>query len=246
MCKMREEKREVVNTPKVLLDNKDFMVIDKPAGWIVNDAKTAKGQPIIQGWLNKFDYPIAKSHDLRAGIVHRLDKETSGCLIIAKTEKAFYALQAEFKDRVVKKRYVALVHGTPEPDHGEVNAPIGRLPWRRDRFGVLAEGRDAKTNYKVIIKYKDYSLVEFSPYTGRTHQIRVHAKYLGTPVVSDIFYAGRKTARKDRAFCPRLFLHAKYINFLDPESGDRVEVESPLPQELKKALSSLEKVSSNR
>jgi 23S rRNA pseudouridine1911/1915/1917 synthase len=170
-----------------------------------------------------------------------LDKETSGCLIIAKTENAFYKLQAEFKDRVVSKKYIALVHGILKSDSGEVDAAVGRLPWRRDRFGVLAGGRQANTFYKVLEQYKDYSLVKFEPHTGRTHQIRIHAKHLGHAIVSDAFYAGRKTARKDRLWCPRLFLHAGYINFIDPDTEKRVEVNSPLPRELQDVLDSLEK-----
>lgn len=187
----------------------------------------------------------------RAGIVHRLDKETSGCLIIAKNLETFTELQRQFKAREVEKTYLALVHGKVEPASGTISAPIGRLPWNRERFGVLPGGREAETLYKVISTFKVenvgtkhitpayYSLVEFYPRTGRTHQIRVHAKHLHHPLVSDNFYAGRKTSRRDREWCLRLFLHASKISFIHPETKKRIMVEAPLPEDLKSALKAL-------
>jgi len=200
----------------------------------------------LQTWLSQMDYPLAKSREYRSGIVHRLDKETSGILLVAKTREAFANLQAQFKERKVQKSYIALVHGRPKLGEGKVVAPVGRLPWRRDRFGIVPGGRESTTAYKLMATYKkgesEYSLVEAYPKTGRTHQIRVHFKYLGHPVVADEFYAGRKTARGDRLWCPRLFLHAAEIEFGHPVSGERVSFGSPLPGDLTKALSSLTRV----
>jgi len=230
--------------PKIVFQDESFLILDKPAGWIMNVATTTTNQPVLQSFLAKnFDYPLSHSDDFRSGIVHRLDKETSGLLVVAKTKSAFENLQVQFKERKVKKTYLALVHGRIVPDEGEIKAPVGRLPWRRDRFGVLPGGREAKTRYKVIryydIKEEKFSLLELFPETGRTHQIRIHLKYLGHPVVADEFYAGRKTARNDRKWCPRLFLHAKAISFFHPVSGKEVKFDSELAPELKVVLSSL-------
>lgn len=219
--------------PKIIFKDESILVIDKPAGWIVNEAETTTNQPVVQTWLREsFKYPIVNTTSLRSGVVHRLDKETSGLLLIAKTKTALENLQAQFKGREVKKTYTALVHGKVEPKEGEIKTPVGRLPWRRDRFGVLPGGREAITYYKVYKYYNGYTLLELFPKTGRTHQIRIHLKYIGHPIVSDEFYAGRKTARNDRKWCPRLFLHASKISFLHPKSGKRMEFASPLPSDL--------------
>lgn len=237
--------------PNVIFQDDYIIVLDKPSGWITNEAQTTSGQPVIQTWLkNSFDYPISKSHEFRSGIVHRLDKETSGVLLIAKTEDAFNELQRQFKEREIKKTYIALVHGFIEPKSGLIKAPVGRLPWRRDRFGVLPGGRDSVTKYEVISNYtfqkasknhlKEYSLTKFFPETGRTHQIRIHAKHIGHPLVSDEFYAGRKTAREDRKWCQRLFLHAGSISFTHPINNVRCEYESGISGDLNLALGFLQ------
>lgn len=229
--------------PSIIYQDDSFFVVDKPPGWITNEADTTTTQPVLQKWIREnYDYPLKGDNDRRDGIVHRLDKETSGILVVAKTKEAFEKLQSEFKSREVQKTYIALCHGKMEPA-GKIEATIGRLPWRRDRFGVFGEGRESTTEYKVIKFYPaergGYSLVEFSPKTGRTHQIRVHAKHIGHAIVSDEFYAGRKTARNDRVFCPRLFLHAASIKFIHPVTGKKVEFKSDLPDDLEKVLKSL-------
>lgn len=228
-------------SPEVIFRNDEYVVINKPSGWIVNRATSAK-PPIIQDWVEE-ELDIESGVE-RSGIVHRLDKETSGALVIAKTASAFEHLQKEFKERRVGKQYLALVHGVFTEKEGEISAQIGRLPWNRERFGVLAGGREADTKYKVEEEYQKgkeaYSLLRLFPKTGRTHQIRVHMKHLGHPVVADTFYAGRKTARADRAWSERMFLHAARISFVDA-AGKEIAVETPLPPELKKALSHLEK-----
>ncbi len=229
--------------PRVIYQDDSLLVIDKPAGWIVNEAETTKGQNVLQSWLSKMDYSLAKSREYRSGIVHRLDKETSGILIVAKIVAAFENLQKQFKERKVQKTYTALAHGKIEPKEGTIEAPVGRLPWRRDRFGVLPGGRQATTLYKVLSyhqqKANSYSLLELYPKTGRTHQIRIHLKYLGHPIVADEFYAGRKTARADRKWCPRLFLHASSIKFSHPVSNKPLEFKSPLPLDLRVAMTVL-------
>lgn len=232
--------------PKIIFQDDSFFVVEKPAGWITNEADTTTTQPVIQSWISdNYDYPLKGNEEMRDGIVHRLDKETSGILLVAKTKETFEKLQSEFKNREVQKTYIALLHGKVEPSEGKIEATVGRLPWRRDRFGVLPGGRESVTEYKVIKFYPGeragYSLVEFHPKTGRTHQIRVHAKHIGHAIVSDEFYAGRKTARNDRKFCPRLFLHASGITFVHPETGEKLEFKSKLPEDLQNVLDVLVK-----
>lgn len=227
--------------PKIIFQDEYLFVVDKPAGWIVNEADTTTTQPVVQKWIREhYEYPLKGNVEMRDGIVHRLDKETSGILLIAKTEDSFLKLQKAFKERQIEKTYLALCHSKVEPVEGEVIAEVGRLPWRRDRFGVVPGGRASHTNYKLIKFYKGdrggYSLVEFYPKTGRTHQIRIHAKHIGHALVADEFYAGRKTARNDRKWCPRLFLHASAIKFNHPETNKLVEYYSPLPEDLSKVL----------
>lgn len=230
--------------PKIIYQDSSIFVVDKPSGWITNDADTTTIQPVLQAWIREnFDYPLKGDKELRDGIVHRLDKETSGIVVVAKTKEAFEKLQAEFKSREVEKTYIALLHGKLEPETGEIKATVGRLPWRRDRFGVIPGGRESQTLYKVLKFYPGnnagHTLVEFYPKTGRTHQIRIHAKHIGHAIVADEFYAGRKTARNDREWCPRLFLHAASIKFIHPETNKVVEFKSDLPEDLKKVLVNL-------
>jgi 23S rRNA pseudouridine1911/1915/1917 synthase len=230
--------------PNIIFQDESYFVVDKPGGWITNEAGTTAGQPVLQSWIREnYDYPLKGHKDYRDGVVHRLDKETSGIVVIAKTKDAFEKLQSEFKNREVEKTYTALLHGKLEGT-GEIKAEIGRLPWRRDRFGVIPGGRKSHTLYKEIQFYPGdrggYSLVEFYPKTGRTHQIRIHAKIIGHAVVADEFYAGRKTARNDRVWCPRLFLHASSIKFTHPVTGKIVEYKSVLPNELKMVIKNLE------
>jgi len=226
--------------PTIIFEDESILVLNKPSGWITNDASTTTTQPVLQTWLREnLKYPLIGDRERRDGIVHRLDKETSGLLIIAKTISAFENLQSQFKERKVTKTYIALTHGEIELKEGEIVASVGRLPWRRERFGVLPGGREAITKYKVISYHSLitdhgslFTLVELYPKTGRTHQIRIHLKFIGHPIVGDFFYAGRKTAREDRLWCPRLFLHASKISFFHPETGKELTFESELPKDL--------------
>jgi 23S rRNA pseudouridine1911/1915/1917 synthase len=162
---------------------------------------------------------------------------------VAKNVDSFINLQSQFKERIVKKTYIALAHGALIPPEGEINVPVGRLPWNRKRFGVLAGGRESKTQY-LTIETVDYekevlSLVKLNPQTGRTHQIRVHLKYLNRPIFGDFLYGGRKTSKKDRKILERVFLHASSISFRHPRSGEEMNFNSPLHQELKNTLNVL-------
>ncbi|MEK7160091.1 MAG: RluA family pseudouridine synthase [Patescibacteria group bacterium] len=231
-----------MNDIKIIYKDNDILVLDKPSGITVNNADTTKGQFTIQDYLQErfiFLNPTNDEHDFykRAGIVHRIDKETSGILVVARNKESFENLQSQFKERKVNKTYIALVHGHVDSKEGEISVPVGRLPWNRKRFGVLVGGKEAETHYKVLKKYqKPFTLLELTPKTGRTHQIRVHLKYFNHPIFGDYLYAGRKTSRQDRKVLERFFLHAQKIIFYHPKTGKKIEFESPLPLELKKML----------
>lgn len=252
--------------PYILFQDNHMAVVLKPAGMIVNSADSAKGQVTLQEWTEKefkiqnLEFKIEDDNKYivdgynkldefysRSGIVHRLDKETSGIILIAKNPQAFINLQRQFKNGTVKKTYTALVHGKLNKTEGEIDAPVGRLPWNRMRFGVLPEGRPAKTLYKVLAHKtakdvknpEEFSLVEVYPQTGRTHQIRVHFQHLGHPVVSDALYAGRKVGRADREKLPRHFLHASEITLLHPDTHAPLAFSAPLPEDLQTFLDSV-------
>ena len=245
-------------TPTVIYEDDAMFVLNKPSGLTVNKADTTWNEETLQDWVEKKlvvsnvssiksdkmlpngDYNPVYEFVNRSGIVHRLDKETSGIILVAKTIDAFAHLQKQFKDRLVKKTYLALAHGTLFPLDGEISVPVGRLEFNRKRFGVVAGGRESKTLYSVLwVKHlvdgkvrEPLSLLELYPQTGRTHQIRVHLKHIHHPIFSDLLYAGRKMSRDDRNYLPRLFLHASQITFRHPVTNKEVHFESPLPREL--------------
>ncbi len=236
---------------KILYEDEDLLVLDKPSFLTVNKSDTTVGEMTVQDWVEeKFSFIKLSTTDKesdfykRAGIVHRIDKETSGILIVAKSPVAFQNLQSQFKTRKVKKTYVALVHGKVIPASGEISVPVGRLPWNRKMFGIVAGGREAVTKYKVLsVKYllsgkvkEPLTLLELSPETGRTHQIRVHLKYFNHPIFSDFLYGGRKVSRQDRKLLPRVFLHAAKISFFNPKTNELISFESKLPVELNNFL----------
>ncbi|MEK9178675.1 MAG: RluA family pseudouridine synthase [Patescibacteria group bacterium] len=233
---------------KVIFEDEDLLVLDKPSGITVNRSDTTMHgttvQDYVDGLINLEIEDKESDFYKRCGIIHRIDKETSGILLVAKNRKSFENLQGQFKERKVQKSYLALVHGVPKPPEGEISTPLGRLPWNRKRFGVLAGGREAVTEYKVLeIRYlksgkgrEALSLIEARPKTGRTHQIRVHLKSINHPIFSDELYAGRKVARDDRKFLPRIFLHAEKITIRHPRSNKKISFETELPEDLKDFL----------
>ena len=245
MCPMRQEKGKIT-LPKVIFEDEIILVIDKPAGLVVNRSETTQKVPTLQEWLeNNFKFSIFNFQSCRSGIVHRLDKGTSGIIVIAKTKEAFDNLQRQFKERQVEKKYLALAHGKIEPPNGTIRASVSRSPFNRKKFGVFLGGREAETDYTTITNYKlqitneIFSFLELKPKTGRTHQIRVHLKHIGHPVVGDEVYAGRKTYQADRKWCPRQFLHAAFLSFTHPQTNKTIKFSSPLPADLKEALAEL-------
>lgn len=234
--------------PKIIFEDQDILVINKPCGLVVNRSQTAKDRT-LQDWIEmrSSHYPqlqerIASGNNefiRRSGLVHRLDKETSGVMVIAKNVQAFVNLQSQFKERQVVKKYLALAHGLTEPKNGNINLPLARKPGDRRHFGVRLNGRPAYTEYKrlKVIKRPSgewLSLLEVSPKTGRTHQIRVHLASIHYPLVSDTLYLGHKQLKKDRLWCSRLFLHAFTLCFYHPKFGQKVCYKAELPRELAK------------
>lgn len=236
-----------MDKPRVIFEDDDILVLEKPAGLTVNRSQTSK-EETLQDYLDKhlaFDNSqltgdIGLEFRSRSGIVHRLDKETSGIMVVAKNPQSFENLKNQFKERQTKKIYIALVHGQLKTREGEIDVPVGRLPWNRMRFGVLAGGREAITTYKVVKQLtfdnSQLTLLELEPKTGRTHQIRVHLKHIGHPIFGDPLYAGRKISKSDRKILPRIFLHAKKLEFNHPRTGERMSFESKLPEELNELL----------
>ncbi len=235
----------------VVFEDSEIVIIDKPSGIVCNRAETVQGETLQDWWDQKFSNPNLKftgnEEDLkyfieRSGLVHRLDRETSGVMVMAKTVEAFVSLLKQFKEHSVKKEYLALTHGYFGAREGQISLPIGRRRDDRKKFGVREDGRESVTDYLVKCEYTSwefpkelkvddrgyvgFSLVEFRPRTGRTHQIRVHAKQMGHPVVGDFDYAGRKRSREDRKWCGRVLLQAQRIEFEHPRNGKRIHFES--------------------
>ena len=214
----------------VVYQDQELLVVDKPAGLAVHPGPGHPSQTLVNGILAICPDLQAIGGTLRPGIVHRLDKDTSGLMIVAKNEMALLDLSTQFKDRQVRKGYLALAQGRLEPSEGTIDAPIGRHPVHRKRMGVVSGGRQARTAYRVVRYLSGASFLEVYPTTGRTHQIRVHLTSLGHPLVGDWVY-GRKDAMLNRHF-----LHAHLLGFRHPTSGEPLEFTSPLPDDLQRAL----------
>jgi 23S rRNA pseudouridine1911/1915/1917 synthase len=222
---------------KIIYEDDDLLVIDKPAGLTVHPAPGHPSHTLVNAVLSHLNEIEDEGDVTRPGIVHRLDKDTSGVMLVAKNNVALANLADQFKARTVKKTYITLVKGILRPDKGVIDAPIGRDSGDRKKMAVTGEsrGRAARTNYRVIRYIGKNSLLEIMPETGRTHQIRVHLAAIGYPVFGDITY-GKKSA-----FLNRQFLHAHRIGFNLPATGKWVEFESPLPEDLEQALKELDK-----
>ncbi len=235
---------------KILYEDESCFVIDKPAGMVVHpgEGETHLSGTVANAILSKVD-PDAGEKD-RPGIVHRLDKDTSGALLIAKTKKAYDFFVSQFKEGKVGKEYVVLVFGEPSHSIGKIDSPIGRSLKDRKKMAVMREGRYAVTDYEVEKVFESYdegvvSLLKVGIPTGRTHQIRVHMSAIGYPVVGDDVYGETRRNRKfkERFGLKRQFLHAQKISFVSPDGDEKISVISSLPSELQRVLSSLRELS---
>lgn len=219
-----------MNDIKVIFEDENICVIDKPYGVVVNNAQSVKSETVQDWFAPKLQNGKGEFLD-KGGIVHRLDKDTSGVMALAKNEQAYEKLKLQFLERKTKKTYLALVHGKMSQPQGIISAPIDRHPKDSHKFAVSENpSRTAITEWKVLKELSEYSLLELSPHTGRTHQLRVHMQHLHHPIVSDPIYGFRKSLKNDLKICPRLFLHARSLEI------DAGKFESPLPPELESVL----------
>lgn len=219
----------------IVYEDDDLLVVDKPPGLAVHPSPGHPSHTLVNAVLAHCPDLSAIAGEGRPGIVHRLDKDTSGLIIVAKNDAAHLSLARQLKERRVEKTYLALVQGRVEPREGVIDAPIGRHPAQRKKMAVVERGRAARTRYRVLREVDGYSLLELGPETGRTHQIRVHLASIGHPVAGDALY-GRGGPPSLR----RQFLHAQRLAFQHPRSGGRLELEAPLAQDLARVLDELE------
>ena len=220
----------------VVYEDADVAVIDKPAGMVVHPAPGHLDGTLVNALLAR--YPdITVSGDLRPGIVHRLDRDTSGLLVITRNDRARHAIQAQQQARTMAKAYLAVVEGRFKETVGLIDAPIARHPTDRKRQAIVAGGREARTHWRVLEDLGEYTLIEARLETGRTHQIRVHFAYKSRPVLGDPLYGPRKP--RATFGLTRQFLHAYRLGFALPSSGEWAEFEAPLPDDLRTALEKL-------
>jgi 23S rRNA pseudouridine1911/1915/1917 synthase len=223
----------------ILFENDDLLVVNKPAGMVVHPAAGHTSGTLVNAVLGYDSDLEGIGGEERPGVVHRLDKETSGLILLAKNERAHRWLQDQFRLRNVEKTYLALVDGKPPTPAGRVEAPIGRDPKNRKRMAIVpaSKGREAVSEYKTLEEFEKHTLLEFHPLTGRTHQIRLHCAFLKCPIVGDMVY-GRKTPTLEIG---RHFLHAWRLNILLPNEKEPRTFEAPLPDELENILRFLRK-----
>ncbi|HEA47390.1 MAG TPA: RluA family pseudouridine synthase [bacterium] len=234
----------------ILYEDRDLVVINKPRGMVVHPGAGISSGTLVNALLYHCKDLSGIGGVLRPGIVHRLDKDTSGVLVIAKNDFAHLALSKQFKERKITKRYIALVKGKVLKEQGKIEAPIGRHPVKRKKMAAgVRRARGAITSYKVLEKFRDFTLLEAAPETGRTHQIRVHLSHIGHPIVGDQKYGGKKsivnsqkselkeaiTSLRGQA------LHAQTLGFVHPGTKEYMEFNAPLPKDMEKVIGLLKK-----
>jgi 23S rRNA pseudouridine1911/1915/1917 synthase len=229
----------------ILFEDKSLLVLNKPAGIVVHPAAGNEEHTLVNALLHHCKGELSGIGGVaRPGIVHRLDKETSGCLVVAKNDESHIALSAQFAGRTVEKIYVAIVCGIVPRDEGNICAAIARHPTHRKRMAVHDDddGRPAHTGYRVIERLNHATLIEAHLFTGRTHQIRVHFQHLGYPVAGDETYGQRQTRKLSELTSyapPRVLLHAHKLAFTHPRTGKKVSFTAPIPADMEEALSAL-------
>jgi len=228
----------------IVYEDDDLVVVNKPAGMVVHVGAGVRSGTLVNALLHHVGTLARGGGDLRPGIVHRLDRMTSGLVVVAKNDAALRDLSDQFKSREVKKTYVALVHGRVAGERGEIERPVGRDPRRRIRMRTSGIGaREALTSFEVRRRLAHFTLLEVHPRTGRTHQIRVHLASIGHPVVGDTMYGAPSRlfagSRDEAQTLPRTFLHAAMIQFRHPRTGKAMSFEAPLPADLEDFLQRL-------
>ncbi|APD47928.1 RluA family pseudouridine synthase [Synechococcus sp. CS-602] len=222
----------------VLYEDAHLIVLNKPAGLTVHPAPGNRDGTLVNGLLHHCPDLPGIGGERRPGIVHRLDKDTTGCIVVAKSQEALVKLQVQIQKRIASRDYLAVIHGVPREESGTIEAPIGRHPLDRKKYAVveLEKGRQARTHWQLVERLGDYSLMRFKLDTGRTHQIRVHCAHLGHPILGDATY-GR--CRKLPISLTGQALHALRLGLDHPISGERLVFEAPLPPIFEKLLAEL-------
>jgi len=222
---------------KVLFEDDDFVVLSKPPGVVVHPACGHRSSTLVHGLLAHCGSLSGSGGEWRPGIVHRLDKDTSGIMLVAKNDRIHQAFSTLFKQRGVEKVYHALVDGSPQENKGRITLPIGRHPVNRKKMAVLPQGgRNAATCWRVLQRFSDaISYLEVRPETGRTHQIRVHLSHLGLPIIGDAMYGRKQGGRKGLAV-QRQCLHASSLSFVHPETGEALCFNAPLWPDMQEIL----------
>ncbi|MCH8909277.1 MAG: RluA family pseudouridine synthase [Chloroflexi bacterium] len=229
----------------VVYEDNDIALIDKPAGMTVHPGAGHDSETLVNAAVARWPRIADVGEPDRPGVVHRLDRDTSGLLVIALTGEAYSRLSEMIRNREITRIYTALVHGHPESSAGVVDAPIGRDPHHRTRQAVVEDGRPSRTHYRVVSEYEDFSLLEVRLETGRMHQIRVHLDAIGHPVAGDRTYGKRQADKKTAVGkLKRQFLHASKLEFSHPVTGKQVSVTSELPEDLDEVITEL--TASNR
>lgn len=221
---------------EVLYEDNDIIVVNKPKGLVVHPANGNPDGTLVNALMKICKGTLSGiGGEIRPGIVHRLDKDTSGVLIVAKNDKAHLALCEQIKNREVKKTYLALTRGIIKENEATINMPIGRSTTDRKKMAVVKTGKEAITHFKVLERFKENTLLEINLETGRTHQIRVHLSQIGYPIVGDMVYSNGK----NKFGVQGQMLHAWKIKFMHPITGKEMEIEAPLPQYFEKILDDL-------
>ena len=212
----------------------DVIVINKPSGMVVHPALGNYSGTVVNALMYHCNDLSGINGVNRAGIVHRIDKDTSGLIVACKTDLAMKSLSKQFFEKTVERKYIAICYGVINHNLGRIDAPLGRDPENRKRYAVVDDGKHAVTNFRVLERFKDFSLLELELETGRTHQIRVHMKYIGHPIVGDPLYGPRTVIGTNGQY-----LHAGTLGFTHPRTGERLHFTSPLPDFFKEYLESL-------
>ena len=246
------ERRELIpeDIPvEVIYEDDDMVIINKQANLIVHPARGYKHGTLVNGLVYHFQNQLSHCpDDIRPGIVHRLDRNTTGCLAVAKTEDAQFGLSTQFANRTAQKTYLAIAHGAPELDADIIDQPLGVHPSKREKYAVRPDGKPSTTIYHVLERFRGYSLIELDLKTGRTHQIRVHLSWIKHPIVADDMYGGKivypwQIENRDSApedpLLARCALHAWKLEITHPITKERMKFEAPLPPDMQKLLDEL-------
>ncbi|BBM16192.1 RluA family pseudouridine synthase [Enterococcus mundtii] len=221
---------------EIVYEDDDVAVVNKPQGMVVHPSAGHAQGTLVNALMYHMKNLSSINGVIRPGIVHRIDKDTSGLLMIAKNDQAHEALAQQLKDKTSLRKYIALVHGVIPHEKGTINAPIGRSKVDRKMQAIREDGKPAVTHFTVLERFENFTLVELQLETGRTHQIRVHMKYIGYPLAGDPVYGPKKTLKGNGQF-----LHAKLLGFTHPQTNERMTFEAPLPEVFEKTLEKLRK-----